>query len=141
MSRRSSETNLSVPEHGAGVELLPCPFCGAPGQWASKVFSEVWCKSGDCPLHLRLFSLKDWNRRAADGAVGQWRPIDSLPHDCGAFLAVNSNGCQAVLNMVSATGIGYFIDDDGAHARLSEITHWQPLPLSPAVPSTKGEKP
>ena len=70
----------------------------------------------------------------AEQAEG-WRPMDELPHEMGAVLVRNSIGCMAIVNMISATGMGYWMDDDGAHERISDMTGWMPPPA--AAPALK----
>lgn len=94
------------------IHISNCPVCGA--------FPTQFVEGGEGGTSYCKF------------IGGQhWRPIGTIPHEMEVVLAINSNGCQAVINMISATGVGHFIDDDGAHPRLSCITHWMPLPEPP----------
>ena len=72
----------------------------------------------------------------AEQAEG-WRPMSDLPHEMGTVLVQNSIGCMAIVNMISATGMGYWMDDDGAHERISDLTGWMPPPA--AAPALKPE--
>lgn len=59
-----TETNLSVPEHGAGVEppLLPCPFCGGEAHEGPR---GIRCLTHGCPLRIgAALSVEQWNRRS-----------------------------------------------------------------------------
>jgi len=57
------------------TELLPCPFCGAPGEVIaqSKEGNVVNCSDAECPASMADFDTDQWNSRplapAADGVV------------------------------------------------------------------------
>lgn len=48
------------------VKLLPCPFCGKPGQQMDIYAPTIkhGCRDINCPAFCLVATAKQWNRRA-----------------------------------------------------------------------------
>lgn len=54
--------------HKATKELKPCPFCGGEADLFAK--DTVSCSNSECSVHHIGISVRTWNTRALESAVG-----------------------------------------------------------------------
>lgn len=80
------------------IELLPCPFCGAPAK-TDNGFSPcesvdyVWCSNTECGCSPsgrgeRMFTVEEWNRRELAAIKSQPEPVEpkEFPHVPAAYI-------------------------------------------------------
>lgn len=130
--------------------MKPCPFCGGEAilepcgvRWSVGCTEKEGADFCMGYQSLTTFSrqaeaIAAWNRRAP--VEGQWRPIESAPKDGTVVdLFARSAGFSAGPGRIPEC---WFSDgrwwrwdsqygDDQCRSRVSNVTHWQPLPPPP----------
>lgn len=150
------------------VTLLPCPFCGGPGEpvkqrWSRRDYHGVRC-DGDCGTFFdcRAEDSEDaaeaWNTPAMIAATQQpvsegvgWRPIethDGLDGDVDVWLApLDEEGnaltpCRQPNAWFEVDGWWCWPSGAVGPVRINHrITHWMPKPAPPAPNPIGEEKP
>jgi len=108
-------------------EMLPCPFCGLPGEtWEDTSGNKPDKRYGCRDCQVSMYDVSEWNRRSTRWIpVSERLPEDSknkLPHDAIEVLAHNERGTYTAILYY-----GTFCGDN----KLENITHWMPLPSFP----------
>ena len=125
------------------AELLPCPFCGSTDMQTSSngiesCFLVCGCGAEGPACFSYVEALEAWNRRTQPpaGEVAKdagWQDIESRPIESRSYLVCNALGHVAPwIDGVIHNAPG---SDSGDWEWGEAITHWQPLPAPPVLPT------
>ncbi len=124
-----------TPAARMGEDLLPCPFCGNPGEILAAV-GEWWghchvCSASSSLWNSQAEAIAAWNRRSAPGWIAC---SERMPED----------GQQTLIAYGTGPGSPFVSEDQYQNAKdrwgvFGDCpTHWMPLPTPPARSEGEG---
>jgi hypothetical protein len=138
-------------------KLLPCPFCGGNLSLIEDDEPQFYFMCNKCLIHFNIFSengrengideaYRKMNTRAITDERRDWRAISTMPTEDNCVFLVFYQGTEGkVIEQVETfegniypSRLGDLIDWDD---RVSNATHWMPLPDAPtAAGDLKGNE-